>query len=65
MATRKYSVPFETRTLDIYEVNASSPADAAMKATEARLANVAPTHSRVTKFAIGSVKPTLDTVDEP
>lgn len=63
MAKRTYSVPFHTHTTEIYEVEASSPAEAAMKATLAREAHEAPTHHHVAKFSIGTVKATV--VDDP
>lgn len=59
MATRTYSVPFTTVTIDIYEVDATSGADATMKATTARLAGVEPMHSHIAKFTVETPKPTL------
>jgi len=59
---RRYSVPYITETTDIFEVDAKSGADAVLKAEELRRAGTTPTHSHTSKFAIGSVKPTL-TVD--
>jgi len=65
MAKRLYSVPFHTHTTDVFEVEASSPAEAAMHATLARQSGSEPTHSHVTKFSIGTVKATIVDDDGP
>jgi len=64
MANRKYSVPFTTETIEIFEVEATSPAEAAKIASTRRLVGHAPTHHRVTKFNIGACKPTIED-DQP
>lgn len=57
---RMYSVPFTTKTIDVYEVEAKSPVEAAMKATQLLNKNVPPTHSHIHSFDIGSVKATYE-----
>lgn len=56
MAKGIYPVPFITETVDIYNVEASSPSEATMKATIAREKGETPSHTRVNKFKLGTVK---------
>lgn len=56
MAKGIYPVPFITETTEIFNVEASSPSEATMKATLAREAGAEPDHRRVTKFKLGTVK---------
>ena len=58
MALKTYSVPFHTHTIDIFEVEATSGADATMKATTARLAGEKPTHSHVSSFKVETPRTT-------
>lgn len=59
----KYSVPYETVTIDIYEVDAKGPNQAILAAEELRRAGAPPTHSRTKKFGVLAVKKTLE--DDP
>lgn len=62
---KKFSVAFETTTVDIWEVNASSQNEATMKATEERFLHIGgvenhePTHTHTVKMRLLPVKPTV------
>lgn len=59
MAKRTYVVPFHTHTTDLFKVEATSPAEAAMLATERRMNGDEPDHRHVASFKIGTVKSAL------
>jgi hypothetical protein len=75
MPGKRWSVPFVTETTDIWEVEAPNERSAVMEATTLRSRYLfdkehgnevskadAPTHSHMTKFVLGTVRPTvLDT----
>jgi hypothetical protein len=66
MAKRqKYTVPFITETIEMFEVEAISAAEATMLGVRLKDSGAEATHSRVSKFKIGTVKPTVveDTTD--
>lgn len=57
--TRRYSVPFITETIEIFEVVAESPAHAAYEAGILRAEQASPTHHHATT-RLGTTKLTIE-----
>lgn len=64
MAKRLYTVPIIIETTELWEVEASSPGEAGYLASQQRHDGFDPTHTQLSKFRIGTVKPTVTTEPE-